>query len=364
MHMLKIFFTVLVAIHALIHFTGFASAYGIGPMKGKTGSLSKKAGIAWLVAGFLFLTTAICLLSITSLWILPALIAIILSQTLIVMHWHKARYGTIVNIIILIATVVAYGSYQFEKKFLNDVQKHRKQAQKKPIETLTTTHLQYLPVAVRQYIIYTGAVGRPIVHNARICFTGTMRQKGKDWFPFTSEQYNFFEDPARLFFIKGRMYGVSVPGYHTYQYNKAAMQVKLFGWYPVVNINNRQLFEAETVTLFNDMCLLAPATLISKSIQWQQTNGDTVKAIFTNKGICISAQLIFNKQGQLVNFISADRTDINTMNRYIFSTPVGRYKNINGYYLPTYGEAIWHYPYGKFVYGIFNLQSVTYNVNR
>jgi len=29
----------------------------------------------------------------------------------------------------------------------------------------------------------------------------------------------------------------------------------------------------------------------------------------------------------------------------------------------TYGEAIWHYPDGKFIYGKFNLQQVEYNVS-
>ncbi len=120
--------------------------------------------------------------------------------------------------------------------------------------------------------------------------------------------------------------------------------------------------KAETVTLFNDMCLLAPATLIDKRIQWQPVNDTSVTATFTNHDITITANLFFNQQGQLVNFISNDRTSVNEMKEFPFSTPVSSYKNINGYNIMSLGEAVWHYPDGAFTYGKFNLTSIEYNV--
>jgi hypothetical protein len=50
------------------------------------------------------------------------------------------------------------------------------------------------------------------------------------------------------------------------------------------------------------------------------------------------------------------------MKAFPFLTPVSNYENINGYNLPTYGEAIWHYPDGEFVYGKFKVKSVVYNL--
>ena len=50
----------------------------------------------------------------------------------------------------------------------------------------------------------------------KIVFDGEMRDKGKDYFKFNSVQYNFFEDPTRLFFmkikhlIKKRLSGLSI----------------------------------------------------------------------------------------------------------------------------------------------------------
>jgi len=108
--------------------------------------------------------------------------------------------------------------------------------------------------------------------------------------------------------------------------------------------------------------LMAPATLIDSRIQWEAIDGASAKATFTNQGVSISAILYFNEKGQLVDFVSDDRYAVADMKQYRFSTPAGNYKNFNGYNIMSYGEAIWHYPDGKFTYGKFNLQSVEYNV--
>jgi hypothetical protein len=38
------------------------------------------------------------------------------------------------------------------------------------------------------------------------------------------------------------------------------------------------------------------------------------------------------------------------------------YKSFDGINVPTYGEAVWHYQEGEFVYGKFHLASIEYNV--
>jgi hypothetical protein len=109
------------------------------------------------------------------------------------------------------------------------------------------------------------------------------------------------------------------------------------------------------------MCLLAPATLIDKRIQWQPIDNSSVKATFTVNNISISAILYFNEKGELINFLSNDRYAIADRKQYPFLTPVKEYRNINGYNLPGHEEAIWRYPEGDFCYGKFFLKQVEYN---
>ena len=60
--------------------------------------------------------------------------------------------------------------------------------------------------------------------------------------------------------------------------------------------------KAETVTVFNDMCLLAPATLIDKRIEWVPVDSVSAKATFTNGPNKITATLYFNEQGATNKF--------------------------------------------------------------
>ena len=320
-------------------------------------------GILWLIALILFLAAAIQLISNHDLWWITGLVAVILSQVLIIIFWQDAKFGTIANIIILLSVIAGYGFWSFENIFNNDVAVRLETSSKIEKNLLAEKDIEHLPLPVQKYLRYAGVINKEKVNNVRIVFDVEMRETGKDWFKATSVQYNFFDEPTRLFFMKGVMFGMTVPGYHRYVEAKATMDIRLFGLFSIVKQSGEIMNKTETVTLFNDMCLMVPASLIDKRIQWEPIDSLTTKALFTNRGISISAILYFNGAGQLINFTSDDRTAITDMKQYRFSTPVTDYKNVNGINVPTYGEAIWHYPDGEFVYGKFNLKTIQYNIS-
>jgi hypothetical protein len=261
----------------------------------------------------------------------------------------------------LIVAFLALGNLLFELAYKKEVKANLLRSSALPEKLLTESDIQHLPPPAQQYLRYAGVLNKPKVHSVKIVFEGQMRSRDKDWFPFVSEQYNFFDVPTRLFFMKGKMFGINVPGYHAYKNGDASMQIKLFGWFPVVNIKGGGLNKTETVTLFNDMCLLAPATLIDKRIQWELIDSYSAKAIYTNNGITISATLFFDELGRLVNFVSDDRGSIDDGKTYRFSTPVHAYKNFNGFNVIARGDGVWHYPEGEFTYGKFILKEISYN---
>jgi len=357
--MLRIFFLIILLLHGVIHFIGFAKAFNYGIITQISKEIPKPSGLLWLLTAFLFIAATILFLLKKDAWIFCGFAAVIISQILIFTFWNDAKFGTIANIIILVVVVLSYGTYHFEKTYQKDVKENLQRTNRLKTDLLTETDLLPLPEPVQRYLRYAGVLNKPKLKNIRIVFEGQMREKGKEFFPFTCEQYNFFDEPTRLFFMKATMKGFTVPGYHRYSNAIALMDIRLFGFFPVVKRAGKDMDQAETVTLFNDMCLMAPATLIDKRITWQAIDSNSVKARFTNHAITITAILYFNKEGQLVNFISNDRD----VNHYPFSTPASNYKTINSINIMTYGEAIWHYPDGEFVYGKFNLKEVEYNVS-
>ncbi len=357
--MLKIIFIIITAIHGLIHLMGFVKAYNLVEIPQLTGNISKPIGILWLITSMLFLVSGGLFLAKKEWWWLIALVAVILSQLIIIISWDDAKFGTILNIFILLVVIVSIGGYFFEQNYRKDVTNSLLRSQGVFNDVVTENDLTHLPRPVSKYLKYVGVIGKPKVNNVYVVLEGQMRERGKDYFSFTSEQYNFYDEPSRLFFMKAKMFGLNVLGYHRYMGNKAGMDIRIFGLFSVVKHDD--LFAAETVTLFNDICLLSPAKLIDKNIIWREIDDLTVKAEFTNKGVTISAILYFNEAGQLVNFVSDDRIAVADMKKYRFSTPISQYKNINGYNLPSYGEAVWHYPDGEFVYGKMWIRDVKYN---
>lgn len=360
--MLRYLFIFLLIMHGLIHLMGFVKGFRLAEIEALSLPVSRIAGTLWLAVALLFLGTAVLYTLENNLWYWLGLAAVVLSQVLIVSAWQDAKYGSLANLLLLIPMLTSIAGSRFEHSYEQDVRHLLNVSEPDTAALLTEADLSGLPMPVQQYIRYTGAVGKHRIHNFRVSFKGEMREKGKDWFPFTSEQHNFIQPAARLFFMKAKIKGLPAFGYHAYKSGSARMLIKLLSVFPVVDIQNKELFRTETVTYFNDLCLMAPAALIDERIKWEAVDSLSAKATFTNEGVSIAARLEFNEEGQLVNFFSDDRMDVNAGEYFTFSTPVREYREFDGYRLPAYGEAVWHYPEGAFAYGKFEFKAVEYNV--
>jgi hypothetical protein len=234
-------------------------------------------------------------------------------------------------------------------------------------EIISENDLEHLPEIVQSYLKYVGVVGTEKVTNFKVSMLGGIKMKPEDdWMKCTVQQYSFIDQPTRAFYIKAKKMGLSALGLHLYKNEVAFMVVKMLGLFKVVDARGPEMNQSETVTMFNDMCIMAPATLIDKSIKWEVIDSLKVKAFYTNKNITISAELIFNENGQLINFISNDRYEQKEgteFTNFPWSTPIGDYKNINGFMLPTSGFAIYHRPEGEFAYIKLEILDVLYNVS-
>lgn len=249
----------------------------------------------------------------------------------------------------------------FKKEVLNALERTRKFRN----DILMEKDVQHLPLIVQKYLHYSGSIGKEKVTSYRVEFKGGIRSKATDDFmPLRSIQYNFKDEPTRLFYIVARKKGIPAMGIHIYKQQKAMMLVKILGIFTVVNARGKEMNQAETVTVFNDMCFMAPATLIDRNIQWREIDKLTVDAKYTNGNITIGARLFFNEKGELVNFLSNDRyetADGKNYQNYPWLTPVTNYRDINGYRLPSEAKLIYRHPDEDFCYGEFSLVNIEYN---
>lgn len=268
-------------------------------------------------------------------------------------------------LVVLVIILCFYYSQHLYRQFKSEALEGLEGTRILENEILKETDIAHLPEPVQKYLRYVGVVGKDKVKSFKVIIDGSMKtDRKRDWAKVDVDQYSFVDKTTRLFFLKMNMSGIPVIGLHSYTDANATMLIKLAGLIPVVDGKGKEMNQGETVTVFNDMCLLAPATLIDERVEWEPIDSLTTKATFNNEGIKVSATLYFNEEGQLINFVSDDRFYSPTGKTYEkvrWSTPVSNYKNINGYNLPTYGEAVWNFPEEDFTYAKFNIKEIQYN---
>ena len=104
--MLRYVYVFVLIMHSLIHFVGFAKAFDYRNIPMLT-AISKPMGLLWFIAAILFIAVAFMLLGSQHIWWIAALLAVIVSELVIVVSWQDAKLGTIVNLLV-IAGLIAF----------------------------------------------------------------------------------------------------------------------------------------------------------------------------------------------------------------------------------------------------------------
>jgi hypothetical protein len=138
MHTVRIIFSTVVIIHALVHLIGFSKEWQIpGPenfnikeMTPFSGIRSNLTGLLWWACSVGLIFSIIFYYLGKEWWWIIAIPPVCLSQILILMYWNDAKFGTVVNVIILAAILLSFNYWKFNRtvkretdELLNSVQK-------------------------------------------------------------------------------------------------------------------------------------------------------------------------------------------------------------------------------------------------
>ena len=355
--------------HGLIHLLGAAKGLGWAEVAALPEPISPALGFAWLTAAATGVSTGILLALRNRKWWIVAVASVVISQSVILTSWSDAKTGTLANVLLVAAlgyTFASRGPTSYRAEY-----QHRTTAALTDcyLETgalVTEADLADLPSLVAEYVRRSGAVGQPPVRSIQAKIHGRIRAGANSpWMTYTGEQVNSYGTAtSRFLFMDATMFGLPVDVLHIFSTAAATMRVKLCSVVPLVNAAGPDLDRAETVTLFNDLCILAPAALIDAPIIWQSIDNTHVRGIFTNGAQTVTADLTFDS-GDLVNFVSDDRMstsrDGSTFTPQRWSTPIGDYRTFGARRIATYGEGHWHTtdPQSQYAYLEYNLDTIT-----
>lgn len=360
----------LLVVHGLIHLLGATKGLGWARVEQLKQPIGTTAGVGWLVAAALVLTAAVMIAAgAPTWWWLVVLGAAAVSQLVIVTSWSDAKVGTLPNVVLVLVAVLGFAS-------LGPTSLHAAYADRAD-ELLATipanqrivsgSDLAALPGPVATYVRRSGAIGKPRVTGFYATVRGRIRS-GPDtaWMPFSGHQLDVFgPEPQRLFYINATRSGLPITVFHDYDANTATMRGRVAGLVQVIDASGPEMDQGETVTVFNDLVVFAPAALIDAPIAWEPIDDAHVRATYTVGDQTVTAELVFNDAGDLVDFVSQDRfqssEDGKSFASMPWSTPLQRYREIRHRRLATTGEGLWHAPDGTFAYIDFSVDDITYN---
>jgi hypothetical protein len=230
---------------------------------------------------------------------------------------------------------------------------------------LTETDLERLPDPVARYVRGTGAVGRPRPRRMRVVLDATMRRRpGDPGFRAVSVQYSSLERPTRLFLMQARMFGLPVRALHVYREESATFRVRVASVKDMVDLSGPPISAAETVTVLNDLCLMAPGALVDERLSWTPVDDRSAVVRFRNGPHDVSATLVIDGD-RLVDFVSDDRPEAGSgrFEPARWRTPMTRTGTLaGGLRLGIEGHAVYERPDGPFAYADMTIRSIDYDV--
>lgn len=289
---------------------------------------------------------------------------------MIVCSWQDARAGSVANIVLLGAVVYGFasqGPLSLRREFERDVTQVRPAVPSASTDAIVESDLISLPDPVRRYLRRAGVVGQSPVTDFRATWIGRMRSAPDSaWMTFSADQVDFVDRPERFFMMNAKMKGLPVDVFHAFDGDGATMRVRLLSLRTIVDAQGAALTLAETFTLLNDVCCLAPGGLLSLDLTWTPIDAHAALAHFTLGVNTVTAELQFNDLGELIDFVADGRggmsADGRTLTPMRWSTPLHDYAQIGPARVATKAEVIWHPAAGAWTYGEFKLTSLAYNV--
>jgi hypothetical protein len=362
---MMVIFLFFILFHGLIHVIGFVKAYGLAEISQISQVISKTMGMVWLVTALLFVLVAILGFFQKEWWWIPAFVAIVMSQFLIILTWQDSKFGTIPNVILLLIAIIGMSVWLFQLQTNQEIRFLLTEAKSAESTIISREMIQPLPTPVQKWLTNIGLIGKNTIQTVHFQQKGFMKLKPeqKEWTEAAAEQYVSTDKPAFIWHVRMKMFPfLNVFGRDQYKDGKSQMLIKLVGLFPVVSEKNNEKVNQSTLQRYLMELPWYPSAALSPYISWEHINESSAKATMSYKGISGSATYFFKPNGDLER-ISAYRykESDDTSEPIECIGEVVESERIDGISIPTKLKISWMLDSGKFTWYRFQLADVRFN---
>jgi hypothetical protein len=362
---MRIALILIIGMHGIIHLFGFLKAFGIAEFNAISQSISKSQGLIWLATFILFSIIFISIIYKLNYWWLIGFIAVISSQLLIVIHWSDAKFGTIANIILLVASILAYANFNFKNK----ISEERKSILKSSISAnetiLTRESISKLPAVVQKWLINNGTIGKSPISNVHIVqeLKLKMQPDQTEWNEGKAEQYFTIQPPAFNWDISTQMNSIlRITGRDKFENGNGEMSIKLFSLIPVVDAKDNDKINEATLQRYLAEIVWFPSAALSSYIGWESIDENTAKATIAINGVRATGEFHYDIYGDFKKFVSMRYRDVKSTKPTEWSVHAIQTEERNGIKIPVECEASWKLESGNWTWLKLKIKTIKYNI--
>jgi len=360
---MKILFCLFLVSHGLIHLMGFTKAFELASIQQLTKEISRPAGIFWLLCALLFISAAVFLFFKMEWWLFLAVPAIVVSQILIVMAWQDAKFGSILNFLIILVIIPAVAEIRFNKMVNTEINMLLKQ----PVaaqELITDEKLYNLPPVVQTWLRKSGVIGKPVMQFVRLKQKGMMRTKENgNWMKFSARQYFTVAKPQFVWQTSVNVFPlITLNGRDKFIDGRGHLLIRLLSLFTVAKSGNDEKVNSATMIRYLAEISWFPSAALSKFIRWEPVDSFSAKAIMDFQGVRAEGVFHFNPAGDFVRF-TADRYMGNGKDAKLekWLVEVTGYKEFHGYHIPHKNKVTWQLQTGDFNWADIEITEMDFN---
>ncbi|HZJ35314.1 MAG TPA: DUF6544 family protein [Gillisia sp.] len=361
---MKTAFLIILFLHGIIHILGFVKSYHLAEVPQLSFEIPKSLGNLWLFCFILFLAVFILMIFNKPWWPFFAIAAVMLSQTLIVIYWQDAKFGTILNIIILLVSIPALGKFQFDKMVQKEEKELLSNIPEKNDGKINKDDLAHLPEIVQKWIENSGVVGKQKIVSVRLKQKGEMKTKPDGtWMQFTAEQYFNVENPAFIWVTEvTALPGIHLSGRDKFKDVEGEMLIKLLSLIPVVDEGKNEKMNSGTMLRFLGETCWFPSAALNQYITWKEVDSTSAKAIFRLNNKEVTGLFTFTKNGEFQSF-EAERYygGGKDAQKEKWLVEALSYKEFEGIKVPYKSKVTWKLPGGDFNWLNLEITELEYN---
>lgn len=370
--MLRILFSLLILVHGIIHLLGFVKEFRIkevSQLNGKTlfpitDASSKIFGLIWLASSVLLIFSSILFLFKKDWWWAPALGAFLISQLLIIIYWQDAKYGTIINILILGVMIPAYGKWRFNEMVDEELKSYQIETTENS-EIIMEKDILHLPEVIQKYIRRSGVIGKEKIAKVYLTQKGEMRTKpDANWMKVEAWQYFKPIKPSFLWVADVKAAPLlHLSGRDKYENGKGHMLIKALSLFPVADSKGPTIDQG-TMQRYMAEIIWFPTAMLEPYIKWEAVGNNQAKATMNYGGVEASGIFTFAENGDVVSFETKryyDRKEGATLETWFISIRENGYKEFSGIRIPAKSSVTWKLKDGDFTW--FNLEIVEVKYN-